>query len=220
MATLDKSNGPPDKERVYAEVRSWITTGRMGPGSPVSERDLAQHFGISRTPIREVLHRLQLGGLIEIYANRGAFVRRLDARAIIEIFEVREALEPMAASLAAVWHDSTELAALRDRLEDLKITENARSLEESVLLGSELHDTIVRWAGNSILSEFNARLKDQASLIRLLTRRSREIEETSRTAHLAICDALGSRDRARAHEAMLVHLHETRSKLLSQFQPE
>lgn len=206
-----------DKESAYLAIRQAIVTGQLAPGSPVSERELAETYGISRTPIREILHRLQLNGLVEIYPQRGAFVRRLDPVAIMEIFEVREGIESLAAGLAAERCSRSELARIRERLERLELSDDPATLESATRMGSELHDAICRWAGNSMLSEVYARLKDQASLIRVLTRRSREIEESSRLAHLAICEAIGRGERGAAEEAMRDHLVQTRSLLLNRF---
>lgn len=204
-----------DKETVYSAIRNAIVSGHLPPGSPVSERELADTYGISRTPIREILHRLQLNGLVEIYPQRGAFVRRLDPVAIVEIFEVREGIESLAAGLAAERCSLSELNRIQNRFEQLTLTDDPATLESATRMGGELHDAICRWAGNAMLSEVYARLKDQASLIRVLTRRSLEIEESSRLAHLNICKAIGQGQRAAAEEAMRSHLVQTRSLLLS-----
>lgn len=216
MKTGTHSPKQGDKESVYESLRAEIISGRTAPGDPISERDLADHFGLSRTPIREVLHRLSMNGLIEIYPNRGAFVRRLDPRLISDIFEAREAIEPMACGLAAIRHPEPELGTVIRRLEQLVITDEPATMEAAVATGSDLHDAIFDWAGNALLTDFYRRLKDQASLIRLLTRRSQEIEEASRIAHLLICMAIQSRDRPAAERAMRSHLTRTRQMLLAQ----
>lgn len=211
-----KNLGSRDKESVYSEIRTWIVSGKLAPGSPISERELADLFGLSRTPIREVLHRLHLNGLIQIYPHRGAFVTHPDPHVLAEIFEAREVIEPAAAGLAALRYDPGELTALRAQFEGLQISDDPASIEAGIQLGSQLHESIIGWSRNSLLSAFYGQLRDRASLVRGLTRGRRDIEEASRQAHLFICQALLSRDPSLAEAAMRTHLRETRDKLLSQ----
>lgn len=93
--------GLSSKEAAYAQLKRAILTAAVRPGQPFSERVLAARFHLSRTPVREILRRLEREHLVELVPRRGAFVRRLDPWEVLEIFQARETVEPAAARLAA-----------------------------------------------------------------------------------------------------------------------
>lgn len=85
----------------YEAVREAITSGSLLPGTRLREAALAQHFGISTTPVREALRRLDREGLVRLSPNRGAIVAEFDVREILDLFEIREVLECRAVRRAA-----------------------------------------------------------------------------------------------------------------------
>ena len=89
------------KERAYHEIRELIQTGELTSESNVSERQLAQRLGMSKTPIRAALENLEMQGLVTVSPQRGILVRELSAREIAELFDVRAAIEPFIASQLA-----------------------------------------------------------------------------------------------------------------------
>ncbi len=102
----------PLKERVFRHIRDQMLTGVIQPGQKVSEAGFAKGIGVSRTPVREALVRLETMGLIEQQPGIGTRVREPDRRDMEECFELREVLECGAARLAAQWITSEELAEL------------------------------------------------------------------------------------------------------------
>src|SRR5690554_1246467 len=98
----------PSKDDVFEELVEDILTNRLAPGEALVERSLADRFGISRTPIREVLLRLHSEHLIDFFPHQGAFVRKMTPQDVRELFELREALEPLAAKLAAMHRPDDE----------------------------------------------------------------------------------------------------------------
>jgi DNA-binding GntR family transcriptional regulator len=107
------SNGGTLAEQVYRRLSVAILTGELAPGAKISEPALARQYGMSRGPLREALHRLQERKLITRSANQGARIIKPTPEALVELFVVREALEGMAARLAAIHATDTEIAALR-----------------------------------------------------------------------------------------------------------
>src|SRR5687767_12740137 len=97
-------------ERAYQETRARILDGRYQPGTPLSELTLARAFGISRTPVREMLTRLHQDGWVERVPSRGYFVARVTLRAIQDSFEVRRLLEGATAAAAATHATPEEVA--------------------------------------------------------------------------------------------------------------
>src|SRR3954469_21997036 len=103
-------------------VRNLVLSGNFPPGAPLSEVFLAQEFEVSRTPIREALKQLQHEGLVEIRPKVGTFVREPTRREIIELFQLKESLEGLAASLLARRGEVQELSILRRNLEQSEMT--------------------------------------------------------------------------------------------------
>jgi DNA-binding GntR family transcriptional regulator len=105
-------------DQVFSEIRKAIVGGEIPQGSKISEPELARRFGISRGPLREAMRRLESASLVERRPNVGARVITLSNEQLLEIFHVREALEGMAARLAARNMLDTEIAALRALVAD------------------------------------------------------------------------------------------------------
>ena len=101
-------------EQLYRKLSDAILDGELAPGSKISEPALARHYGVSRGPLREALHRLQERKLITRSANQGARIVEPSAQALAEIFVVREALEGIAAREAALKATPAEIAALHE----------------------------------------------------------------------------------------------------------
>ncbi|MEO8688902.1 MAG: GntR family transcriptional regulator [Solirubrobacteraceae bacterium] len=95
------------------DIRLGVMTGRFPVGSYLRQAALAEEFGVSRTPIREALRKLQPEGIIEVLPNRGAYVRGPTPREIREAYVVRAELESLATELAVRWISDEELARLR-----------------------------------------------------------------------------------------------------------
>ncbi len=108
-----QNDGGTLAEKVYRRLSTAILAGELAPGAKLSEPALAREYGVSRGPLREALHRLQERKLITRSANQGPRIVRPSPEALAELFVVREALEGMAARLAARHATDTEIAALR-----------------------------------------------------------------------------------------------------------
>ncbi|MDT8896601.1 GntR family transcriptional regulator [Halomonas sp. I1] len=103
-------------ERVFQQLQDAIVRGELAPGSKITEPGLSQAYGISRGPLREAMRRLEAHRLIERVPHVGARVVKLSIKELLELFDVREALESMAARLAAEHMNAEEIAGLREVL--------------------------------------------------------------------------------------------------------
>lgn len=103
-------------DSLFERLRQAVVEGGIAPGSKISEPELARRFGVSRGPLREAIGRLEAAGLVTRRANVGARVVTLSAEGLIEIYQVREALEGMAARLAAERMTGQEIEAMQDLL--------------------------------------------------------------------------------------------------------
>lgn len=199
-------------EQAYRRIRRGIQDGTLGRGAPLSEGRLARRLGISRTPVREALKRLAVEGLVEVLPRRGTFVNVPDMDAVREIFQMREAVEGLAARLAAPRHDAGELALFRARLEAAR---RARDAEAVFALGREFHDWIVSQAGNRRLTDYLTTLRSQISAVFTLGTGLRGQRQRSAEEYRAIMDALRRRDGDAAEAAMRRHIVSVRDNLLA-----
>jgi GntR family transcriptional regulator, rspAB operon transcriptional repressor len=201
------------KDEVFHVLVEEILTDRLPPGTALAERALAERFGLSRTPIREVLLRLQREYLVDFYPNQGAFVRHLTPNDIRDLFQLRESLEPLAAALAA---DHCPDAALQELAARFEAIGDARQAPAKVLtgLGEALHDACAEWSGNELLIDIYGMLRKQTRLVRSMTRTHQEVEAVSYGEHVAILDALRARDAAGARERMLDHLRRSHAVVI------
>jgi DNA-binding GntR family transcriptional regulator len=108
------SNGDALVDELAAAIQTRVLNGELETGTWLRQESLAAEFGVSRTPVREALRKLQATGLVEVQPRRGALVRGLSAREIREAYEVRAELEGLAAELAATRVRDAELQRLRD----------------------------------------------------------------------------------------------------------
>jgi len=193
----------------YQSLKSRILSEELSPGIWLVERDISQTYSISRTPVREILRTLASDGLVSLVPSRGYTVKKLSLEEIVNIFQAREAIEATAARLSCVKGDEDfllQIRALTGKLEKLNVSQNSAS---GVVLGNELHDTIVAAVNNPILSEFYEKLKNLSTLVRNITKKSVKIEINSRKGHLAIANAILKRDEVASEETMREHLRGT-----------
>lgn len=153
-------------EQVLVRIRDMILSGVLAPGSRIDQNELARRFGVSLVPLREALARLQSSGLVRIVPHRGVFVEALSADELLDIYQVREALEEQAARLAAPQLSDDTLAKL-DQLEaELERTAANGDFDAFLDLNREFHFTIYRAARRRYLLQLIDQLWDLSSRYR------------------------------------------------------
>lgn len=138
-------------DAVYATLREAITHGFLAPGARLGEEELSALLGVSRTPIRESLLRLEMEQLAVRIQRRGLEVRRITEAEIHEAYEVREHLASLALQLAATRITSADVARLQWLNDQLREAHAAGDLRQCVALGDEFHDCLYRASGNNVL---------------------------------------------------------------------
>jgi len=200
-------------DQVFAEVRQAIVEGRIPQGSKISEPELARQYGISRGPLREAMRRLESSGLVSRRANVGARVITLSSDQLLEIYHVREALEGMAARLAAQRMSEPEIAALQALVaEHRRQVGVARGRIRFQREGDlDFHYCIVRGSHNRRL--ISLLCNDLYHLVRMYrcqfgTTRPRASE--AQREHDQIADAIAGRDGELAELLMRRHIRTSR----------
>jgi DNA-binding GntR family transcriptional regulator len=152
-------------DRAHAEIRAAIIEGRDEPGVMLSESELAAALGMSRTPVRTALARLQNKGWVTIYSKRGALVRGLSAEELRYSADVRQTLQILGVERAG----AEDLVAVRPRLEEM-LAGQGRALEDGpfdtfVDLAIRFHRVFVELAGNPLFTEFYDKLRDRQAMM-------------------------------------------------------
>jgi len=208
MSVLDQIAVSTIANEAFRKVTQAIVAGEFAPGEKLSESELARRFGISRGPIREALGRLE-GKLVSRSPRVGVRVIDLSADKLVHLFNVREALEGMAARLAAMHGTDGEIATLRKLLdrhaEHKDVASGEAYFQESH--DDDFHFNIVRAARNPQLEHML--LEELYYQLRLYRYRLSSKPGRAKTAlqeHIAIVDAIRARDPDAAEHAMRVHI--------------
>jgi DNA-binding GntR family transcriptional regulator len=209
-----------DKHSIYDDIKEQIIHEKLQPGQWLIERELCSTYGLSRTPVREVLWKLLADGFLEQAPNKGFAVRKLSLEQIFEIFQAREAIEGMAARLAASRGDdavfASRLTGIRKELVKVNVEEE---IARSIALGRKLHRAIMEAAHNNLIAEISVRLNNLTALTSNITKKSTAIEKQSRDAHCRIIDALLEGDEQKSESVMRDHLRDTCRQVVEQFYP-
>ncbi|MFJ6832590.1 GntR family transcriptional regulator [Streptomyces sp. NPDC091209] len=151
---------PPAADRVYAHVKQGVLERRYEGGALLTEGELAEAVGVSRTPVREALLRLEAEGLIRLYPKKGALVLPVSAQEIADVVETRQLVEEHAAR-KAVPASPQLLARLEELLARQKEQAAAGDLAAAAVTDRCFHAEIVRSGGNEILSRLYDQLRDR-----------------------------------------------------------
>ena len=206
---------PPAAERVYAEVKAAILDRSLPGGHLLTEGEVAERVGVSRTPVREGLLRLQAEGLVHLIPKRGALVVPVSPAEVEDVLEARELVEVHTAARA--WELRAELTApLAAHLADMRTARAAGDGWAFTAADRAFHATLVRAAGNAILSGLYDSLRDRQMRMGVaIVGGSRERMGTTLEQHAALLEALGGTDRQRWLDLVREHVRTAGQRLRS-----
>ena len=210
--TVKPSSAKPAGDILVSRIEGAILDHRLGPGTKLTEDELASIYGVSRTLIRGALQALSHRNLVEIRRNRGAFVAQPTVREASEVFEARILLEPRTAHSAALRARPQDIRNLQRHVDREHAALAAGDLGRAVFLSGEFHNAIAAIAKQATIAGFVAALIARSSLIVALYWRHREALCESH-AHGALIDAIAANDGPRAEELMASHLVDLRASL-------
>jgi DNA-binding GntR family transcriptional regulator len=193
-------------------IEDWIFSGELSGGDRINEKQLSEQLGVSRAPIREATRGLQQLGLVEVIINRGAFVRSVNVKRVVEIFNIRACLARLAASEAVARITNAGLAKLEELIEQMQ---NPSSPEEYLRLNFAFHDQIFQISDNERLASLEIGLGKELRLFRLRGLRSGGGLNVSNTEHREIFSALQNRDPKQAAHLFELHVLAGRDRFLS-----
>jgi DNA-binding GntR family transcriptional regulator len=200
-------------ELTYRSIKQSVLNGTLGELSRLTEESLATQLGISKSPVREALNRLEAEGLVRIEARRGAYVRQFSAREIRDLYELREVLEVHAIEAATITPKLlTDLSTSINRTK--KFLKNGNKLEH-IEEDMRFHNLITAATGNQELCRVLENVQQKTLLCRS---KSYELSATTApVAHAKIYQALKKDSKREARLAMRDHIVFVRERLLATF---
>src|SRR5919198_198526 len=196
------------KDKAYTALRNVIVSSgiyRSRTDIRLDERQLAQDFGISRTPVREAMAQLEREGFVRSVPRRGVYVVRKTKQEVIELITAWAALESMAARLITQNATDAEIAALRAMFATFENGTLHAKLDEYSEVNIEFHQTIIRMSHNRVLVHLAENLFTHMRMIRGKTIGEKDRVDRSIRDHMNIIEALEARDTARAEALVRDH---------------
>lgn len=206
-----KKNSKLSTEEVYQLLKRRLASLEFKPGQSLAEKDIASQFKVSRTPVRHALSKLERDGLVEIIPRKGAFIKFLSMKDILEIFQIREVLEGLAARLAAENVDLEALKEFESFYLDALRKNPGESLQEIFNFGMKFHDFIINSAANQRIKKILKDLRVQFEISRIFFLNQNSNVKPSRAVqsineHLGIIEALKKSDGKLAEARLKEHI--------------
>lgn len=214
MSPIHLDNYKPLREVVFDALRNAITSGLLPPGERLMENQLAEQLRVSRTPVREAIRKLEQEGFVVMVPRRGTYVADLSIRDINEVFEIRSALEVLAAGLAAERISEEDLEHLERLL--VAIGEHIENGDTAKIVEADcnFHDILYGATNNKTLAAIISNLREKFTVFRTITysypgRAKRSLEE-----HRRLVEALAKRNPAMAQQLARKHMDNAEQTLL------
>ena len=217
---LDMDQYLPLRDVVFHALRKAILTGKLKPGERLMEIHLAKQLGVSRTPVREAIHKLELEGLATMIPRRGAQVAQISEKGLKDVLELRRALDVFCAQIACERMTPEEEKELRETCKAFE--EATRTKDTTVIAKADVafHDVIINSTRNERLITTINNLAEQIYRYRFEyikddSQHSRLIEE-----HRRLVDAILNKDPEKAGKAAGIHIDNQEQSILSQINLE
>jgi DNA-binding GntR family transcriptional regulator len=203
------------KDEIVAALRVDIVNGTLMPGQKLSESRLAEMYGVGRTPVREAIKQLEAEKLVSVERRRGTFVKRLTPRDVMDLLEVRQAIEALAAALCAQRATGAQVAELDAILDRMEPAVRAGDQRTYLACDDELHRAIFESSGNPrLVDHYNLLLNQmQRDVLAKIVSGVEGRMDRSLAEHKAIIRAISVRDPQGAEAAMRVHVRAGRHEL-------
>jgi GntR family transcriptional regulator, rspAB operon transcriptional repressor len=193
---------------LYAALRDLIVRAELAPGERLSETELGERLGVSRTPIREALGKLRDDRLVEVRPQIGTFVARISPQAVSDAQFIREALECTAVRVAAELVGEESMAQLEENLRAQERATGREDIDSWQLLDDTFHRQLCDLSGHPAVWPVNDRAKSHLVRVRRLSLTMPDYLPTMVEAHRAVAEAVGAHDPDVAEASLRDHLRE------------
>ena len=217
---IDMDEFLPLRDVVFNTLRRARLTGQLKPGERLMEVHLANKLGVSRTPIREAIRKLELEGLVIMIPRRGAEVARITEKSLKDVLEVRRALDALSVELACDRITEEDMKRLLQACQDFE--KAAKGKDASVIAKADvaLHDIIVEATGNQRLAQLVNNLSEQMYRYRFVYIKEESKHDMLVAEHREIYESIASRDKERAARAAKLHIDNQEKSIIRQIRLE
>ncbi len=214
LQPIKLDNYKPLRELVFENIREAIINGHLKPGERLMEIQLAEELGVSRTPVREAIRKLELEGFVVMIPRKGAYVTDITIKDIVDVFELRWALEALAAELAAERATEEEIEQMERHLLELAKVIEEQDVKKIVEIDTRFHETIYTASRNKRLGQILSLLGELIQRYRTLTLSKSERIKVTMEEHRAIVEALAAREPQRAGRLAQEHIESAENSLM------
>ena len=206
----------PLRDVVFHALRRAILTGELVPGERLMEIHLAQQLGVSRTPVREAIHKLELEGLVSMIPRKGAMVAEISEHGLKDVLEVRRALDAFCAELACERMNDEEKERLKEAYESFAKATETKDTTVIAKADVDFHDIIINSTGNERLISTINNLAEQIYRYRFEYLKDESIHKGLIAEHKMLMDAIFSKNIEEAKRAASTHIDNQEKSILSQ----
>ena len=214
LQPIDLDTYQPLREAVCETLRDAIRKGILEPGERLMEVQLAEELGISRTPVREAIRKLEQEGYVIMMPRRGTYVSDISTNDVKEIFEIRSALESLATGLAARRIEPEELETLQNLLVEIEGYINKNDIEKIVETDIKFHGLLYKVSRNERLVNIINNLKEQLARFRTLSMSYPGRLQETLEEHSEMVEAIANGDVSAARDAAEHHMERAEKTLL------
>ncbi len=205
----------PLRDMVFDVLMSAIMQGQLSPGERLLEVQLADEMGVSRTPVREAIRRLELEGFVVMVPRKGAYVAGLSINDVEEVYEIRTVLETLAVRLAAQRMQPADYAQLDELSEKMRATWQEGNVDNWVSLDASFHELLYKFSRNERLVAMMNNIMEQLSRYRIISLANVEVRHNSLSEHQELIEALKRHDSEAAATAVAMHIENTKQSLIN-----
>jgi len=202
------------RERVYSDLRMEILSGKIMPGTRLVESVLAQEMGVSRTPVREALHKLDLENLVHAIPRAGYIVNEMSEYDIEDLFATRTVIEQVTTKWAMERITPEEIEKLERNLEKSNKIIKTGKTEKMIDLDTEFHDIISKASRSQRLYQISQMLREHMLRFRMACLHFPEVAKKSRDGHVEILNCIKSKNPKSLEKAVNTHMKETKKDIL------
>jgi len=206
----------PLRDVVFNTLRQAILTGELEPGERLMEIHLANKLGVSRTPIREAIRKLELEGLVTMVPRRGAEVAQITEKSMNDVLEVRRALDALCVELACDRISRQELEQLKKACDGFEEAVKTKDIKKIAQADVELHNIIVRATGNQRLIQLVNNLSEQMYRYRFEYIKDSSQHERLVEEHRVIYQSIMQKDKETASLAAKTHIDNQEKSIIRQ----
>ncbi|NLV20678.1 MAG: GntR family transcriptional regulator [Syntrophomonadaceae bacterium] len=214
LSPVNLDSYKPLRELVLEAIREAIINGTLQPRERLMEIQLADELGVSRTPVREALRKLELEGFIVMVPRKGAYVSDLSMKDVADVFEIRAALEGLAGALAAERITEEELEAMERMLVEKSEAIILNDIDKLVEVDTKFHEALYMASRNERLSNIISNLREQIQRFRLTSLSVPGRKEDSLKEHREILEAIQARDIQLARQLAQEHIENAENILI------